>query len=83
MAETWDNITQVPELMRYKNLDMRVKELMNDTLENCREPTHKMIKDRIKGELAFINISHPKFDTSLKYTVEELNNVYPIGHPDR
>jgi hypothetical protein len=56
---------------------------MNTTLENCREPTARMIKDRIKGELAFINITHPKFDTSSKYTVEELNNVYPDGHPDK
>jgi hypothetical protein len=83
MQNFWDGINNVPELKRYKNLEAKVKDIMMDVLESCRKPTHQMIRDRIKGEISFINIRHPKFNTDMNYQVEELNECYPEGHPER
>lgn len=52
---------ELPELARYKKLEIKIKEIMDNVLERCLQPTNQMIMNLIDIEQAYINTSHPDF----------------------
>jgi dynamin 1-like protein len=71
------NSIEIPEIIRYKKLESKIKDVMDDVLEKCLEPTNQMIKNLIDIELAFINTSHPDFmgpDQSIVNVFDENND---------
>jgi hypothetical protein len=71
-----------PDLIRYKRLEEFVHDLMRDTLEECRGPTHKIVKQLIKAENGFVNVRHPKFSIA-PYSKEEMTEMLNADHPER
>jgi replication fork clamp-binding protein CrfC len=51
----------IPEITRYKKLEIKIKGVMENVLDRCLEPTNQMIKNLIDIEQAYINTSHPDF----------------------
>jgi len=49
----------IVELLRFENLTNKVKELMQEVLKKCIEPTKDMIKDLIHIEKSYANVNHP------------------------
>jgi len=52
---------ELKELQRFANLRRRVIEVVHNLLNNCREPTRKMINNLICIERSYINTSHKDF----------------------
>jgi replication fork clamp-binding protein CrfC len=52
---------ELPELGRYKKFETRIKQIMENVLDRCLEPTNQMISNLIDIEQAYINTSHPDF----------------------
>jgi dynamin 1-like protein len=52
---------ELPELARYKKLEVKIKQIMDNVLDRCLEPTNQMITNLIDIEQAYINTSHPDF----------------------
>jgi len=52
---------ELKELQRFANLRRRVIEVVHNLLNNCRDPTRKMINNLISVERAYINTSHKDF----------------------
>eukprot|EP01126_Amoeba_proteus_P038925 TRINITY_DN4080_c0_g1_i6.p1 TRINITY_DN4080_c0_g1~~TRINITY_DN4080_c0_g1_i6.p1 ORF type:complete len:344 (-),score=79.29 TRINITY_DN4080_c0_g1_i6:292-1323(-) len=49
------------ELLRYNLLREALQNVVKDLLQECREPTRKMITNLINMELSYINTAHPDF----------------------
>ena len=71
------NSIEIPEIVRYKKLESRIRDVMDNVLEKCLEPTNQMIRNLIDIELAYINTSHPDFmgpDQSILNVFDDNNN---------
>ena len=55
------NSISLPEIIRFKKLDNKIKELLIGIIDKCIPEVNEMIKNLIKIELAYINSSHPDF----------------------
>ena len=55
------NSISLPEIIRFKKLDTKIKELLIGIIDKCIPEVNEMIKNLIKIELAYINSSHPDF----------------------
>jgi dynamin 1-like protein len=74
------NSIEIPEINRYKKLEVKIREVMDDVLGKCLEPTNQMIKNLIDIELAYINTSHPDFmgaDQSVVNVFDDVNGDMP------
>jgi len=49
------------ELQRFKNLKLRLAEVVNNLLHDCKIPTRQMIANLIQIELAYTNTNHEDF----------------------
>lgn len=52
---------EINEFNRYKKLEFKVKQVMENVLHSCLEPTNVMVRNLVEIEKAFINTSHPDF----------------------
>jgi hypothetical protein len=62
-----DNI-QPASLKRYKMLKEKIKQVMIETLEECKAPAKDLLENIVTAELGFININHPAFNRSTEFT---------------
>ena len=65
------NCISIPEIIRFKNLEIKIKELLINIIEKCIPEVNQMIKNLILIELSYINSSHPDFLNGK----EELNKI--------
>ena len=65
------NCISLPEIVRFKNLEIKIKELLINIIEKCIPEVNQMIKNLILIELSYINSSHPDFLNGK----EELNKI--------
>ena len=65
------NCISIPEIVRFKNLEIKIKELLINIIEKCIPEVNQMIKNLILIELSYINSSHPDFLNGK----EELNKI--------
>mmetsp|Transcript_34279 Transcript_34279/g.58692 ORF Transcript_34279/g.58692 Transcript_34279/m.58692 type:complete len:745 (+) Transcript_34279:37-2271(+) len=54
-------LTETKELQRFKNLRVRLADVVNNLLLDCKIPTRLMISNLINIELAYINTNHEDF----------------------
>jgi dynamin 1-like protein len=77
---------ELPELHRYKKLEIKIREIMDNVLDRCLEPTNQMISNLIDIEQSYINTTHPDFlgpeqsfmnifDDSLQGMNNNMNNL--------
>lgn len=90
LLNTIDLIT-IPNLARYKALEVKIREIMQNIIEKCYYPTNSMIQNLIEIELSYINSSHPDFLSSGNINqnsedndieLDESNNSKPISNPN-
>lgn len=55
------NFIDIAEISRFKKLENKIKQVMENVLDSCLEPTNQMIKNLIEIEKSFINTNHPDF----------------------
>ena len=60
----------VPELLRFKNLAIKISELMQELLNKCSERTKKMIENLIESEKWYIDMNHPDMISVIKSTID-------------
>ena len=60
----------VPELLRFKNLAIKISELMQELLNKCSERTRKMIENLIESEKWYIDMNHPDMISVIKSTID-------------
>jgi len=65
------NCISLPEIVRFKNLEIKIKELLINIIEKCIPEVNQMIKNLILIELSYINSSHPDFLNGK----EEINKI--------
>jgi len=65
------NCISIPEIVRFKNLEIKIKELLINIIEKCIPEVNQMIKNLILIELSYINSSHPDFLNGK----EEINKI--------
>ena len=69
---------ELPELHRYKKLELKIREIMDNVLDRCLEPTNQMIMNLIEIEQSYINTTHPDFlgpeQSFMNIFEEPLNN---------
>ena len=65
------NCISIPEIIRFKNLEIKIKELLINIIEKCIPEVNQMIKNLILIELSYINSSHPDFLNGK----EEINKI--------
>ena len=73
---------EIPEITRYKKLELKIKQVMENVLDSCLTPTNQMIKSLIEIELAYINTAHPDFigpDQSMLGTFDDSNPYHVNG----
>jgi dynamin 1-like protein len=69
---------RIAEINKYKKLDNRIRNVMEDVLNKCLDPTNQMIKNLIDIESSYINTSHPDFlgpEDSMLNLFEESTNI--------
>jgi len=54
-------LTESKELQRFKNLKLRLSDVVNNLLHDCKIPTRLMISNLINIELAYVNTNHEDF----------------------
>uniref|UniRef100_A0A7S4MI44 Uncharacterized protein n=1 Tax=Vannella robusta TaxID=1487602 RepID=A0A7S4MI44_9EUKA len=54
-------LTESKELQRFKNLKVRLADVVNNLLHDCKIPTRMMISNLINIELAYVNTNHEDF----------------------
>lgn len=54
-------LTETKELQRFKNLRVRLADVVNTLLHDCKIPTRLMIANLINIELAYVNTNHEDF----------------------
>jgi dynamin 1-like protein len=68
----------IPEISRYKKLETKIRQVMENVLDRCLEPTNQMIRNLIDIEQAYINTSHPDFlgpEQSVLSLFDDSNNI--------
>ena len=71
------NFIEIPEIKRYRKLENKIKQVMENVLDSCLEPTNQMIKNLIDIEKSYINTNHPDFmgpDQSILNIFDENNS---------
>jgi len=79
------NFIDIPEIARFRKLENRIKQVMENVLDSCLEPTNQMIKNLIEIEKSYINTNHPDFmgsDQSIMNIFDENspNNILGIAN---
>ena len=52
---------EMPELDRFIELRKKINDTMLELLEECLQPTNKMVKNLVDVQEAYINTYHPDF----------------------
>eukprot|EP01098_Paradermamoeba_levis_P003143 TRINITY_DN1465_c0_g1_i2.p1 TRINITY_DN1465_c0_g1~~TRINITY_DN1465_c0_g1_i2.p1 ORF type:complete len:412 (-),score=163.39 TRINITY_DN1465_c0_g1_i2:22-1257(-) len=52
---------EIKEIKRFTSLQERLKEVVDELLVSCRQPTKQMVQNLIQIELSYINTNHPDF----------------------